>query len=116
MLFRTLGTLDFITVLVLIGAAILPSKLLFYAALYLLVKGFFFIYISKDLASYGDFFSCIYMLLLSYGIKIPYVHNIVLFYLIQKTFLTFVAIAITCYVLYKNYEETPILDKLFSNK
>ncbi|MEM2138547.1 MAG: hypothetical protein QXM96_00120, partial [Candidatus Woesearchaeota archaeon] len=63
-----------------------------------------FIYISKDLASYGDFFSGIYMFLLSYGIKIPYIHNVILFYLIQKTFLTFVAIAITAYTLYKNYE------------
>lgn len=109
MLFKTLGTLDFITVLVLIGAAIIPKVMLSYAAIYLIIKALYFIFISKDIASYGDLISGVYMILLSYGVKIPYIHNIILFYLIQKTFLTFVAIAITFYTLYRTYEERSIL-------
>src|SRR5512133_616650 len=92
MLFATLGKLDFLTVLILLGAAILPHQFLLYAAVYLLIKGAIFILLNKDFASYGDFISGAYMLILSFGIVIPVIHQVILFWLIQKTALTFLAI------------------------
>ena len=100
MLFATLGKLDLITVLILIGAAMVPKQLLVFAAIYLLLKGVIFIYLNRDFASYGDFISGIYLLILSFGIKIPYVHNIVLFWLLQKTILTFIAIGLKLILFY----------------
>ena len=105
MLFRTLGTFDFIAVLILMGAAILPHTFLLYAALYLIIKGLIFIFISRDFASYGDLFSGIYLLVFSYGLKVPVVHTIVLFYLIQKTILTFIAIGLKLLLFYGEYRE-----------
>ena len=110
MLFATLGKLDFITVLILIGAAIMPKKLLLFAAIYLLIKGGTFIFLSKDFASYGDFFSGIYLVVLANGVKIPYVHNIVLIWLLQKTIMTFIAIGLKLFLFYYEYrEEIPFL-------
>jgi hypothetical protein len=105
MLFATLGKLDFITVLILLGAAILPQKLLLYAAIYLLIKGALFILLNRDFASYGDFISGIYLVVLAHGLKIPYVHNIVLIWLLQKTILTFIAIGLKLLVFYYEYKE-----------
>ena len=105
MLFKSLGTLDLITVLILIGAAILPQKLLLGAAFYLLIKASVFILLSKDFASYGDFVAGLYLLVLSFGIKIPYMHNLVLFYLLQKTILTFIAIGLKLFLFYQEYKE-----------
>ncbi len=108
MLFATLGKLDFITVLILMGAAVLPSKLLLYASIYLIIKGIAFIMISRDFASYGDLFSGFYLALLSTGIKIPYLHQIVFFWLLQKTLLTFIAIGIRLMIFYyENKESLP---------
>jgi hypothetical protein len=109
MLFRTLGTLDLVTVLILMGAAILPHKLLLYAALYLIIKGALFIWISKDFASYGDFGAGLYLLILSFGFQVPYVHTVVLFYLLQKTILTFIAIGLKMFLFYQeNKDEFPL--------
>lgn len=110
MLFETLGKLDFLTVLILIGAAVLPHIFLFYAAMYLIIKGAIFIFLNKDFASYGDFISGLYMLLLSYGISIPVVQEIVLFWLIQKTALTFLAIGLQMFLFYQEHkQEMPVL-------
>jgi len=103
MLFRTLGTLDFITSLILIGAALLPEKLLLLAAFYLVVKGATFIYSSGDWASYGDLISGCYLFLFSLGIQIPVVHTIIILYLIQKTMLTFIAMGIKASLYYHQY-------------
>ncbi|AJF61258.1 TPA: hypothetical protein HA239_01255 [Candidatus Woesearchaeota archaeon] len=105
MLFATLGKLDLITVLILLGAAILPSKLLMYAALYLIVKGGLFVLMNRDLASYGDLFSGIYILVLSFGIKIPYLHQIVFFWLLQKTILTFIGIGLKLFLFYQESKD-----------
>ena len=105
MFFATLGKLDLITVIILLGAAILPSKLMFYAAFYLIVKGGIFILLSRDFASYGDLFSGLYLLVLSYGVYVPYLHQVVLFWLLQKTILTFVAIGIKLFVFYYEYKD-----------
>jgi hypothetical protein len=87
------------------GAAVLPQKLLFFAAIYLLVKGLAFIMMTRDFASYGDFFSGIYLLVLSFGITIPVVHSIVLFWLFQKTLMTFVAIGLKLFIYYGEHRE-----------
>jgi hypothetical protein len=105
MLFATLGKLNLITVLILLGAAVLPHQFLMIAAIYLLIKGGIFILINKDFASYGDFISGIYMLLLAYGIMIPVVHEIVLFWLIQKTALTFLAIGFYMFLYYQEHKQ-----------
>ncbi|MEK6916484.1 MAG: hypothetical protein AABW92_01955 [Nanoarchaeota archaeon] len=105
MLFATLGKLDLITVLILMGAAILPSKFLMYAAVYLMVKGGIFILVNRDFASYGDFFSGIYLLVLSYGIHIPYLHQAVFFWLLQKTLLTFIGIGLKLYLFYQGSKD-----------
>ena len=105
MLFAALGKLDFITVLILIGAAVLPKKLLMFAAIYLLIKGGLFIYFNRDFASYGDFISGIYLLILSFGLKIPFVHTSVLLWLVQKTLLTFIAIGLRFTIFYYEYKE-----------
>ena len=105
MLFAALGKLDLLTVLVLMGAAVLPSKLLLFAAIYLMIKGGLFILINKDFASYGDFISGIYLLVLSFGLTIPVVHQIVLFWLLQKTILTFVVIGIKLMFFYNHHKE-----------
>ena len=105
MLFATLGKFDLLTVLILMGAAIVPQKFLLVAAVYLLVKGGIFILISKDFASYGDFISGIYLLVLSLGIKIPVVHTIVLFWLLQKTIMTFIAIGLKLTIFYYENKE-----------
>jgi hypothetical protein len=94
MIFKALGTLDLVTVFVLLGAAILPEQLLFVAAVYMIVKGGVFTFISKDLASVGDFIAGIYLLVLAFGLKIPILHPIILLYLAQKTLLTFVSMGI----------------------
>jgi len=108
MLFATLGKLDLITVIILIGAAVFPKKLLLFAALYLLLKGSIFIFLNKDFASYGDFFSGIYLVFLANNVKIPYVHNIVLFWLLQKTILTFIGIGLKLFLFYyENKERMP---------
>jgi len=108
MLFEKLGTLDLITVLILIGAAILPSKLLYIAAIYLVVKGMSFILISKDFASYIDVACGIYLFVLSHGIKIPLLHNVVLLWLLQKTIMTFIAIGLkTVIFYYENRDQLP---------
>jgi hypothetical protein len=105
MLFATLGKLDLITVLILIGAVILPKQLLLFAAVYLLIKGFIFIFLSKDFASYIDFMCGIYLAILSLGIRIPYVHNVVLFWLLQKTIMTFIAIGLQLFIFYYQHKE-----------
>jgi hypothetical protein len=105
MLFATLGKLDLITVLILLGAAVLPKTFLLYAAIYLLIKSAIFIFMNKDFASYGDFISGIYMLIVSYGIRIPFVHEIVLFWLIQKTALTFLAIGLQLFLFYQEHKQ-----------
>ena len=108
MLFATLGKLDLITVLIIIGAAIFPKKLLLFAAIYLILKGGIFIFLNKDFASYGDFFSGVYLVFLANNVKIPYVHNIVLFWLLQKTLLTFIAIGLKLFLFYyENKERIP---------
>ncbi|MBN2367607.1 hypothetical protein JXC34_01205 [Candidatus Woesearchaeota archaeon] len=106
MLFATLGKLDLLTVLILMGAAILPKKLLLFAAIYLLIKGGLFIWLSRDFASYGDFISGIYLLILSFGIQIPFVHQVVLFWLLQKTIMTFIAIGLKLLLFYYEYRES----------
>ena len=103
MLFRTLGTLDFNTILILLGAALLPEKLLLLAAFYLVVKGATFAYSSSDWASYGDIISGCYLFLFSLGIKIPVVHTIIILYLIQKTMLTFIALGIKASLYYHHH-------------
>jgi hypothetical protein len=105
MIFATLGKLDLITVLILIGAAVLPQKLLLFAAIYLLIKGGIFILLNRDFASYGDFISGIYMFLLAYGIRLPFVHEIILFWLIQKTAMTFLALAIRLFLFYQEHKQ-----------
>lgn len=105
MLFEFLGKMDLITVLILIGAAILPKKLLMFAAIYLILKGGLFVLLNRDFASYGDFFSGIYMALLAFGLKIPIVHNIVLMWLLQKTIMTFIAIGLKLFIFYYEYKE-----------
>jgi len=105
MLFEKLGTLDFITVLIIIGAAIMPQKLLLTAAVYLIVKGLIFILLSKDFASYIDLFSGLYLVIFANGIRLPYLHGAVLFWLIQKTILTFIAIGFKLMILYYVYQE-----------
>ena len=106
MIFATLGKLDLITVLILMGAAILPSKFLLFAAVYLILKGGIFILINRDFASYGDLFSGLYLVLLSTGLKIPYLHQVVFFWLLQKTILTFIAIGIHLMILYYDNKES----------
>lgn len=105
MLFATLGKLDFITVLILMGAAFLPSKLLIYAAIYLILKGLIFILINRDFASYIDLGCGLYLLCLSMGLKIPYVHQIVFYWLLQKTIMTFIAIGLKLMLFYDQYKE-----------
>ncbi|MFH2021269.1 MAG: hypothetical protein ABIJ34_07655 [archaeon] len=105
MLFATLGKLDLITVLILMGAAILPHKLLLYAAIYLMIKGALFILMSRDFASYIDLASGIYLGILFLGIRIPVLHEIVLFWLIQKTIMTFIAIGIHLLLFYHQYKD-----------
>ena len=105
MLFELLGKLDFITVLILMCAAIVPQKFLLFAAVYLLVKGAIFILLNRDFASYGDFISGVYLFLLSNGLRIPYVHDIILFWLIQKTIMTFIGIGLKLFVFYHEYKE-----------
>jgi hypothetical protein len=105
MLFAALGKLDFITVLILMGAAILPNKLLLYAAIYMILKGALFIMMSKDFASYGDLFSGVYMLGMVFGIHISVVHGIVLFWLVQKTIMTFIALGVQIFILYYSYKD-----------
>jgi hypothetical protein len=87
------------------GAAILPQKLLFYAAMYLIIKGTLFVLISRDFASYGDLFSGFYLLVFSMGVKIPLLHQIVFFWLLQKTIMTFIAIGIKLFVFYHEYKQ-----------
>jgi hypothetical protein len=60
---------------------------------------------NRDFASYGDFISGVYLFVMSVGITIPIVHNIILFWLIQKTALTFIAIALQMFLLYQEYKE-----------
>ena len=105
MLFATLGKLDLLTVLILMGAAVLPSKLLVFAAIYLILKGGIFILLNKDFASYVDLFSGFYLLVLSIGINIPYLHQVVFFWLLQKTIMTFIAIGLKLMIFYYEYKE-----------
>jgi len=106
MLFALLGKLDLITVLVILGGAILPQKFLVYVAFYLILKGLFFGFAMKDFASKIDLLCGIYLLIMRYFTKIPYVHGLVLFWLIQKTALTFIAIFLKLYVYYYHYKDT----------
>ena len=105
MIFAALGKLDLLTVIILMGAAILPSKLLLYASIYLIIKGGLFVLLSRDFASYGDLFSGFYLLILSYGIMVPYLHQLVFFWLLQKTILTFIAIGLKLFVFYYEYRK-----------
>jgi hypothetical protein len=105
-IFGALGKLDFITVLILMGAAILPGKFLVYASIYLILKGTIFIFMNRDFASYVDFGCGIYLFILSFGLQIPYLHQIVLYWLIQKTALTFLAIAIKIFLYYYQHKES----------
>ncbi len=98
MIFKTLGFMDLIAVILLLGAAIFPSKLLLYAAVYLVVKGFFFIFVSKDIASFGDALSGVYILMFIIGLSSSVLNTIVLLYLGQKTFFTFVKISVETFV------------------
>ena len=101
MIFKTLGLLDLLTVIILAGAAIFPQKILVYAALYMLTKGLFFVFLSNDFASYGDAIAGGYMLLIVFGLTMPMLTTIALIYLGQKTFFTFVKVSIETYALYK---------------
>ena len=108
MLFAALGKLDLLTVLVLMGAAILPHKLLFYAAIYLLLKGIFFGILLRDFASKIDLACGVYLMFLSQGITMPIIHTLVLLWLLQKTILTFIAIGVKLMLIYyRNRESIP---------
>ncbi|GEM_PF-3906413 len=100
MIFKTLGIMDLVTVIILMGAAAFPQKMLLYAGLYLLIKGLVFIMASKDIASYGDAISGAYMALMAFGLTKPFITTAVLIYLGQKTFLTFVKIGVEAYTFY----------------
>ena len=102
--FRTLGTLDLLTVIILMLAAVAPHKLLLFAAIYMIVKGIIFILVSRDIASYGDLIAGIYLFILSNSIRVPLVHEVVLFYLLQKTILTFIAIGLKLFIFYNEYK------------
>lgn len=115
MIFKTLGTLDFIAVLVVLGAVILPQQLLFVAGLYLIIKGGIFIYESNDFASYGDLVCGIYLLILAMGVKIAVIHPIVLVYLAQKVIITFVAIGVKASLHFFEYKrkKVPSYEELY---
>lgn len=100
MIFKTLGIMDLVTVIILIGAAVFPQKMLLYAGLYLMIKGLIFIAASKDIASYGDAISGAYMALMAFGLTMPFITTAALIYLGQKTFLTFIKIGIEAYAFY----------------
>ena len=109
MLFATLGKLDLITVLVLMGAAILPQKMLLFAAVYLLAKGLIFGVLMGDFASKIDLACGAYIGILSFGLYIPVIHTLAFIWLLQKTILTFVAIGVKAVVFYYHYRDRPIL-------
>jgi hypothetical protein len=106
MLFALLGKADFITVLILMGAAILPKRLLLIASVYLMLKGSLFIFLNRDFASYGDLFSGIYLFILHLGLQIPILHQIVFFWLLQKTIMTFIAIGMKLMLFYYHNKES----------
>lgn len=106
MIFKTLGTLDLVTVVLLAGAAIFPQKLIVYAGIYLIAKGLLFIAISMDIASFGDAISGALIILMVMGMDVPLLNTAVLIYLGQKTFFTFVKIGLESYSLYRFIRET----------
>ncbi len=106
MIFRTLGVLDLVAVILLLGAAFFPHALLLYAGIYLVIKGFVFIAASKDIASLGDLVCGLYILLFVAGLGVPLLNAAALIYLGQKTFFTFVKVGFEFYSLYRFLRES----------
>ena len=89
MIVKILGAIDFLAVIVLLFAGILPPKLLMIFALLLVAKGAFFAF-SGNLVSILDIAIGLYMFFVAYGHPTQVLTVISLIYLAQKAFLSFV--------------------------
>ncbi len=106
MIFKTLGIMDLVAVVIFLGAAIFPKEMLLYAGIYLAAKGLFFVLLSKDIASYGDAASGIYIILFAIGLRIPILNTAFIIYLVQKTILTMIKVSIETYSIYRFIRES----------
>lgn len=81
---KTLGLLDIIAALIIIAYSILPSKLILFAALYLVIKGVLFALTSSCFINYIDIFTGLYIMLLYFGISFSFVTVLCLLFLMTK--------------------------------
>ncbi len=92
MLMKILGVGDVIaaltTALVAAFPVLLPKRLVFYIAGYLILKGGMFA-TSGNIISYIDVFCGIYLMLLTYGISFKIITFFVVIFLIQKNIISF---------------------------
>ena len=85
-----LGILDLISFLVISFHYLAPKKLMMYTFLYLLIKGLFFVLVSRDFASYLDMACGLYIIFLYFGYSISFLTVIFSVYLAQKAVLTLI--------------------------
>lgn len=83
MIMKIMGIMDFIAVVGILFAFIMPAKLLFYIGAYLIIKGGTFAYLG-NIVSLIDVFCGLYALLLIAGVSFTVVTVLVLLYLAQK--------------------------------
>lgn len=83
MITKILGLGDAFVILAMLFSPLLPLKVMFYAAMYLIVKGGMFAF-SGDVASWLDIFSGVYVVLFTFGISTTIFSILVGFYLAQK--------------------------------
>ncbi len=90
MILKILGLADILAIMALLAATILPQKLVILMALYLIIKGLFFILTGGVFPSFFDIISGLYLVIASFGIShwIPTV--VITLFLLQKAFFSMV--------------------------
>jgi hypothetical protein len=89
MIVKFLGFIDICAVAVLLFSPILPRRLVMIFALLLVAKGLFFA-LTGNLVSWLDFLSGVYFAVVAFGHPVKSITIIVLIFLAQKAFLSFI--------------------------
>lgn len=88
-LVKLLGIVDLIAVVAILAGAHLPQKFIIYSAGYLIAKGGFF-GMTGSMLSWLDVVCGIFIILLAFGISFKIINMLILAFLIQKAFLSFI--------------------------
>ena len=90
MILKLFGFADILAIIALLAATILPQKLVLLMAIYLIIKGFLFVIMGGVFPNFFDILSGLYLAAASFGISYWIFTTVVVLFLAQKAFLSFV--------------------------